>query len=191
MCGSVHENVWKREITRSLQCTLTYSTFIYILILICYSCVFVFVCVCVCAPLLCVCLCVRVLDNLFKPRERSISGREMQLRSRRWVLQTMSLRLSTLPLCCFFCFLFFFLFSQHNPSTLVCHIGRECRSARQTRCTIQTPTYSMDTIDVWCPNVLTGDTSYPLYTLSLFFFLFFFLRPYLERHTWSDDGCPL
>lgn len=39
-----------------------------------------------------------VLDNLFKPRERSISGREMQLRSRRWVL------------------LFFSLFFVYSPS---------------------------------------------------------------------------
>lgn len=42
----------------------------------------------------CACVRVCVLDNLFKPRERSISGREMQLRSRRWV-RLMSL--SVLP----------------------------------------------------------------------------------------------
>lgn len=63
-------------IRHSSLSSLTYSRFIYIFILICYSCAFVCVCVC---------LAVCVLDNLFKPRERSISGREMQLRSRRWV----------------------------------------------------------------------------------------------------------
>ncbi len=40
-------------------------------------------CVCVC-----VCVCVNMLvfpDNLFKPGDRAIAGKEMQLRSKRWV----------------------------------------------------------------------------------------------------------
>lgn len=37
---------------------------------------------------LCVCVCVNVLmcpDNLFKPRDRAVTGKEMRLRSKRWV----------------------------------------------------------------------------------------------------------
>lgn len=63
--------------------------------------------------------------------------------------------------------LFVFLI-QHNPSSLFIISAMHADLCTNTMHNYK-PTYCTDTIDVLCPNVLTGDMGYPLYALSLFF----------------------